>query len=67
MFPSIVETFGLPLLEAKLSKTKIFCMETDFSREILTGYESALFFKNSNQLSDLIMLEINAIIKKKIG
>ena len=44
VFPSYVETFGLPLLEARKSGTYILASDCSFSREILEGYEKALFF-----------------------
>lgn len=43
-FPSYVESFGLPLLEAKLSGTYIMASDTPFCHEILDGYEKAEFF-----------------------
>ncbi len=44
VFPSYVESFGLPLLEAKLTGTYIIASDTPFCREILTGYGKAMFF-----------------------
>lgn len=44
LFPSYVESFGLPLLEARLTGTYIITSDCPFSREILEGYEKALFF-----------------------
>lgn len=44
VFPSYIETFGMPLAEARLSKGIIFAADTEFSREILNGYENAYFF-----------------------
>lgn len=56
LFPSYVETFGLPLLEAKLSDCDIICSNTLFSKEILCGYEKANFFEfnNADQLVSLM-------------
>lgn len=45
LFPSYVESFGLPLLEARLTGSPIIASDTPFSSEILEGYENALFFK----------------------
>jgi len=44
LFPSYIETFGLPMLEAKLHKTIIFASDKPFSHEILDNYENAYFF-----------------------
>ncbi|MDB7100866.1 glycosyltransferase [Enterococcus mundtii] len=44
LFPSYIESFGYPLLEARLLKTFILASDTDFSREILKGYSNILYF-----------------------
>lgn len=44
LFPSFVESFGLPLLEARLSNTFIIASNCSFSTEILSGYPNAMFF-----------------------
>lgn len=44
LFPSYIETFGLPMLEAKLHKGIILASNCPFSHEILDGYEDAYFF-----------------------
>lgn len=44
LFPSYVESFGLPLLEGRLSACFVLASDCPFSREILDGYENALFF-----------------------
>ena len=44
LFPSYVESFGLPLLEARMSNTYIIASDCPFSREILEGYQKAYFF-----------------------
>ena len=45
LFPSYVESFGLPLLEARLSGTYVIASDCPFSREILDGYDKASFFE----------------------
>lgn len=45
LFPSYVESFGLPLLEARMTGTYIIASDTPYSREILSGYDKATFFK----------------------
>ncbi len=53
IFPSYIETVGLPLLEAKLHETPIIAADCDFSHEILDGYNNVLFFNpfDKNKLS----------------
>ncbi|MFB6804681.1 glycosyltransferase [Peribacillus butanolivorans] len=58
LFPSYIETFGLPLLEGKLHKEIVIASDSPFSHEILDGYENAYFF-NPFDVSELI-----AIMKK---
>lgn len=56
IFPSYVETFGLPLLESKLHKGIIFASDTLFAHEILDGYPNAYYFNcfNSEELKNLM-------------
>ena len=44
LFPSYVETVGLPLIEAKIHKTPILASDCPFSHEILDGYKKVNFF-----------------------
>ncbi len=44
VFSSYIETFGLPLLEARESGTIIIASDTSFSHEILDEYDKAYFF-----------------------
>jgi len=57
IFPSYIETFGLPLLEAKLHNGFILASDCSFSHEILDDYENVCFFDpfNPKDLSDLIL------------
>ena len=48
IFPSYVETFGLPLLEAKLSNSFIIASDTLFSHEILHDYPNKVYFKHND-------------------
>jgi len=61
IFPSYIETFGLPLLEAKLHRGIIFASDCPFSHEILDGYENVHFFNpfDSNDLLKHIKNSIN--------
>ena len=53
VFPSCLESFGLPLLEAKKSDGLILCSDLPFAHEILDDYSNAYFFdvKNAEQLA----------------
>ncbi len=44
LFPSYLETFGLPLLEARKHNSPIIASNYPFSLEVLTGYSKAKFF-----------------------
>lgn len=44
LFPSYIETFGLPMLESKLHRGIILASDTAFSHEILDEYQNAYFF-----------------------
>jgi len=44
LFPSYIETFGLPMLEARMHGTIILASDCAFSHEILDRYENAHFF-----------------------
>lgn len=44
VFPSYVESFGLPLLEAKMTGAPIVASDTSFSREILVDYNKVHYF-----------------------
>ena len=48
LFPSYVETFGLPLLEAALHGSPVIAAGTMISREVLGGYPNAHFFDYSD-------------------
>ncbi|HEX7608913.1 MAG TPA: glycosyltransferase [Candidatus Cryosericum sp.] len=52
VFPSIIETFGLPLLEARKLGSWVIAADTPFAREILDQYPRARFFA-SDSAADL--------------
>lgn len=61
IFPSLVETVGLPLLEAKESGCPIIVADTEFAREVLSGYSSVIFFGETDYIG------LSNIIKYYIG
>lgn len=48
IFPSLLETFGLPLLEAAQTGLPILSIDKAYSREVLDGYEGVIFADESN-------------------
>lgn len=62
IFPSYIETFGLPLLEAKVHNCPIIASDCAFSHEILEGYNKVRFFDpfDADKLSQLIKLWVNS-------
>lgn len=62
IFASEIETFGLPLLEARLSNSIVLALKTPFSKEILAGYKNAYLFETADELSELI----NKVLSKEI-
>ncbi|GEL07240.1 glycosyltransferase [Salisediminibacterium halotolerans] len=44
VFPSFIETFGLPLLEARMHNTPILVADCPYSREVLAGYKHVRYF-----------------------
>lgn len=54
IFPSYIESFGLPLLEASMHGAPILASDCPFSREILEGYNQVEFF---NPFDDKELLE----------
>lgn len=56
VFPSLIETFGLPILEAKMHGAPILASNLPFAKEILDGYERCSLFdpNNATQLAELM-------------
>lgn len=61
LFPSYIESYGLPLLEAMYSGSPILASDCNFSHEILDNYRKAQFFNPSNAkiLADFMQDFIN--------
>ena len=66
VFPSYIESFGYPLVEAKATGTIIFASDCEFSRELLENYSNAYFFDPFNpiMLGKLMNKAINGEIVK---
>lgn len=67
IFPSYIETFGFPLIEARQVGTLVFASDCPFSRELLNGYENAYFFNPfcPSELAKLMKDAITGNIKLK--
>lgn len=65
VFPSYIETIGLPLLEARETNSLILAADCQYSRESLNGYTNAYFFNpfQPNELADLMEKAIRKEIK----
>jgi glycosyltransferase involved in cell wall biosynthesis len=61
VFPSYIETFGLPMLEARLHKGIIVASDSPFSHEVLDRYENVYYFDafSEEDLSRLMEKFIN--------
>lgn len=56
LFPSYIESYGLPLKEASIVNSVIFASDTEFCREILESYSNAFFFDpfDAEKLAELM-------------
>lgn len=65
IFPSYMESLGLPLLEARKMGTIIFASDCDFAHEILDDYENAYFFNpfKPKELALLMEKKVSGKIK----
>lgn len=69
IFPSYIESVGLPLIEASQMGTIILAADCPYSREVLHGYENAYFFDpfDPSQLASLMEKVISGKIKRNFG
>lgn len=67
VFPSYIETYGLPLAEGRMCGTLILAADTEFAREVLAGYANAYYFDPFNpiELAALMNKVITGEITKK--
>ena len=65
LFPSYIESFGLPLIEASLKGDIILTAKTEFAKELLANYKNAYYFNynDSRALANLMEKVINKEIK----
>ena len=64
VFPSYIETFGLPMLEASQIGGIILASDCEFSKEILESYNNKYYFDpfKPNELAELMKQVINKTI-----
>lgn len=68
IFPSYIESFGLPLIEARQVGAPIVAADTSFAREILNDYRNSIFFNkdDAKKLADfMINISTNKIFFNK--
>lgn len=61
VFPSLIETYGLPLAEARALGATVLAADLPYAREALEGYENAYYFDPSSPE------ELATLMKKVIG
>ncbi|VTS24291.1 Glycosyl transferases group 1 [Streptococcus porcinus] len=70
LFPSYIESFGLPLLEARELNRIILSTDTLFAREVLQDYPNVYYFHKNNyeELAQLMerVIQGNITIKKEV-
>jgi glycosyltransferase involved in cell wall biosynthesis len=68
IFPSYIETFGLPMYEARLHNGIVLAADCPSSHEVLDGYENAYFFNPFHE-EELVVLvrdiKKNELVYKK--
>lgn len=67
VFPSYIETFGYPLIEAAQMGAIVLSSDCSFAHEVLNGYENAYYFDpfKPEQLAELMKKIILGEIKNK--
>ncbi|WOQ16968.1 glycosyltransferase [Raineyella sp. W15-4] len=67
VFPSLVETYGVPLAEARALGVLVLAADLPYAREVLDGYSNAYFFdpKSPSELAVLMSNIINGNIVRR--
>lgn len=67
VFPSYVETVGLPMMEARLMGSIVLASACPFSKEVLDSYENAYFFDpfEPQELANLMKKVLSGEIERK--
>lgn len=61
LFPSYIESFALPLAEARLAESPILAADTSLSREVLQGYKNCQFYgiQEAEKLAEEMAYEVD--------
>lgn len=59
IFPSKLETLGLPLMEAKHFNLNILAIDLPYSREVIGNYEKSCYIKIENEWKIKMLIHIN--------
>ncbi len=67
VFPSLIETYGLPLAEARSIGSIVLAADLPYAREVLDGYKNAYYFNPEapNQLAELMNKVISGQINRR--
>ena len=57
IFPSYIETVGLPLIEAKMHKAPILVSDCEFSHEILNEYDEVSYFNPTDEKTLKLLMQ----------
>ncbi|EBJ1773258.1 glycosyltransferase family 1 protein, partial [Salmonella enterica] len=49
VFPSYIESYGLPLIEAAILGKRIICSDLPYARDVLNNYEGGIFVKYNDE------------------
>lgn len=66
IFPSKIETFGLPLIEARSFKTPIISIDKPYAKEVLHGYSNAHFFNTTSEAASIIERMVSGELSLKL-
>lgn len=64
VFPSYIETLGLPLVEAQHFNLRILAINLPYSREVLKKYKKVIYFRNNKDLIFNLENEINVYVNE---
>lgn len=64
IFPSLIETVGLPLLEAMMSGARIIAADRPYAREQVEGYEGAFFVDPTDAIEMASAMQMSLASKK---
>lgn len=64
VFPSYIETLGLPLIEAQHFNLRILAINLPYSREVLKKYKKVIYFRNNKDLIFNLENEINVYVNE---